>query len=154
MDRRIVLATALLAASVLLACSLPGAATPTPPGPAGDLIGVWIEARRIDADGSVSGPDDPLHIAFFSDRTFKAVFASHRFETFHDFWGNWATDGDTLTLTITNGNNLPQQSEYQGRFEVQEGELTLKGIVLVEDFAGPTTVFSYHGPEPKGRVVP
>ena len=118
------------------------------------VLDVSLGLRRIGEDGTESEPDDPLHIAFFSDGIFKAVFESRRFETFHDFWGDWAADGDTLALTITNGNNLPQQSEYQGRFEVQEGELTLKGIALVEDSAGPTTVFSYHGPEPKGRVVP
>lgn len=154
MRKGILMPISLLGAT-LAACSLPFQITPTtPPGVDQALVAVWVEARRIGEDGTESEPDDPLHVAFFSDGTFKAVFESHRFETFHDFWGDWAADGNTLALTIANGNNLPQQSEYQGRFEVQEGELTLTGIVLVDDFAGPTMVFTYHGPEPEGRTVP
>jgi hypothetical protein len=54
-----------------------------------------------------------LLIGFFDDGTFKAVFESHRFEAYHDFWGEWSTEGDSLTLTITGGNNFPLQSTYQ-----------------------------------------
>jgi hypothetical protein len=118
-----------------------------------NLVAVWREARRIGEGGQLSQPSDPLLIGFFDDGTFKAVFDSHRFETYHDFWGEWRAEGDSLTLTITGGNNLPSQSTYRGRYEVQENELVLHGIVLVDDFAGPTTVFSYERPAPDGKVI-
>jgi hypothetical protein len=94
-----------------------------------------------------------LLLGFFDDGTFKAVFESHRFETYHDFWGEWRTEDGNLTLTITGGNNLPPQPTYQGQYEVQKNELGLHGIVLVDDFAGPTTVFSYKRPAPAGKVI-
>ena len=118
-----------------------------------NLVAVWREARRIGEEGQSSEPSDPLLIGFFDDGTFKAVFESHRFETYHDFWGEWRTESDSLTLTITGGNNLPPQSTYRGRYEVRESELFLHGIVLVDDFAGPTTVFSYKRPAPDGKVI-
>jgi hypothetical protein len=40
-----------------------------------------------------------------------------------------------------------------GRYEVRENELFLHGIVLVDDFAGPTMVFSYKRPAPDGKVI-
>ncbi|MFQ6101917.1 MAG: hypothetical protein ACE5OS_11890 [Anaerolineae bacterium] len=118
------------------------------------LVAVWVETRRVGGDGTATEPGDPLHIGFFPDGTFKAVLASHRFETFHDFWGEWRTEGGTLTMTITGGNNLPSQSAYEGRYEVREDELVLEGIALIDDFAGPTTIFSYHGPAPESKIVP
>jgi hypothetical protein len=117
------------------------------------LVAVWREARRIGEGGQSSEPSDPLLIGFFDDGTFKAVFESHRFETYHDFWGEWGTEGDSLTLTITGGNKLPPRSTYQGQYEVRENELVLHGIVLVDDFAGPTIVFSYERPAPDGKAI-
>jgi len=143
---------------VILACQIPGITgkpKPTAEAIARDpkLVAVWREAQRIGEGGQVSEPDDPLLIGFFADGTFKAVFTSHRFETYHDFWGEWKTEGDSLTLTITGGNDLPPQSTYQGQYEVRENELVLHGIVLVDGFAGPTTVFSYERPAPDGKVI-
>jgi hypothetical protein len=143
----------------ILACQIPGiAGKPTKPtvevvahNP--NLVAVWREARRIGEEGLVSEPNDPLLIGFFDDGTFKAVFTSHRFETYHDFWGEWSTEGDSLALTITGGNNLPSQSTYRGQYEVRESELILHGIVLVDDFAGPMTAFSYERPAPDGKVI-
>jgi hypothetical protein len=142
----------------ILACEVPGMTrkpTPTTEAVTHDpsLVAVWREAQRIGERGQSSEPSDPLLIGFFDDGTFKAVFESHRFETYHDFWGEWRTEGDSLTLTITGGNKLPPQSTYQGQYEVRENELVLHGIVLVDDFAGPTTVFSYKGPAPDGKVI-
>jgi hypothetical protein len=140
----------------ILACQIPGIARnkPTVEDIAHDpsLVAVWREARWIGEGGQVSEPSAPLLIGFFDDGTFKAVFESHRFETYHDFWGEWRTEGDSLTLTITGGNNLAPQSTYKRRYEVRENELVLHGIVLVDDFAGPTTVFSYERPAPDGKV--
>lgn len=154
MKRKNILAIGFVMTVVCLACNLPSATTPTPAGYDEHLVAAWVEARRVGEDGALSEPDDPLHIGFFLDGTFKAVLASHRFETFHDFWGEWMVEGGTLTLTITGGNNLPQQSVHEGRYEVRDDELVLEGIALVDDFAGPTTIFSYHSPAPEGKVVP
>jgi hypothetical protein len=139
---------------LLLACQMPGlAGKPAQPmvDPKLDpkLVAIWREARRIGSDSQSpqpSQPGDPLLIGFFADGTFKAVFASQRFETYHDFWGEWRTEGDTLVLTITGGNRLPAQSTYRGRYEVREKELVLHDIVLVGDFAGPTMIFTYERP--------
>lgn len=139
--------------AALSACGAPPV-TPSPAGLDEQLVAVWVEARRVGEDGALSEPDDPLHVGFFPDGTFKAVFESHTFETYHDFWGEWEAQDGTLTLTITDGNDLPQQSVYEGQYEVREGELTLEGITLVGDFAGPTTIFSYHGPAPESKTVP
>jgi hypothetical protein len=118
-----------------------------------NLVAVWREARQIGEGGQSSEPGDPLLIGFFDDGTFKAVFEGHRAETYHDFWGEWRTEGDSLALTITGGNKLPRQSTYRGQYEVREKELVLHGIALVDDFAGPTTVFSYERPAPAGKVA-
>ena len=154
----LVIGIALVCAGIL-ACQIPGMAgkstRPTPEDTSHDpnLVAVWREARRIGEGGQASEPSDPLLIGFFDDATFKGVFITHRFETYHDFWGEWSTEGDSLTLTITGGNNLPPQSTYRGRYEVRENELVLHGIVLVDGFAGPTTVFSYERPAPDGKVI-
>jgi len=142
----------------ILACQIPGIARkPEPTAEAvthdPNLVAVWRETRRIGESGQVSEPSDPLLIGFFADGTFKAVFTGHRFETYHDFWGEWSTEGNSLTLTVTGGNNLPSQSTYQGQYEIQENELVLHGIALVDDFAGPTTAFSYERPAPDGKVI-
>ena len=139
----------------MLACQMPGMAGKPAQSTVGataydpKLVTIWREVRRIGSDGQSSQPSqpgDPLLIGFFADGTFKAVFASHRFETYHDFWGEWRTESDTLTLTITGGNRLPAQSTYRGRYEVREKELVLHDIVLVGDFAGPAMVFTYERP--------
>ena len=75
-------------------------------------------------------------IGFFDDGTLRAAFTSHRFETYHDFWGEWKTEDDSLTLTSTGGNDLPLQSTHRGWYEVRENELFLHRIVLVDDFEG------------------
>jgi hypothetical protein len=78
----------------ILACQIPGMAgkltRPTPEDTAHDpnLVAVWREARWIGEGGQVSEPSAPLLIGFFDDGTFKAVFESHRFETYHDFGVN------------------------------------------------------------------
>jgi len=155
MRKKTVWAMSFLVGGILLTCNLPGAATPTPRiGYDERLVAVWVEARRVGADGASFEPGDPLHVGFFPDGTFKAVLASHRFETFHDFWGEWRAEDGALMLTITGGNNLPAQSVCEGRYEVREDELVLDAITLVDDFVGPTTVFSYYGPAPEGKVVP
>jgi hypothetical protein len=93
----------------ILACQIPGVVgKPTKPTAEviahdPNLVAVWREARRIGEEGLVSEPSDPLLIGFFDDGTFKAVFTSHRFETYHDFWGEWSTESDSLALTITGG---------------------------------------------------
>jgi hypothetical protein len=46
-----------------------------------------------------------------------------------------------------------EQSTYQGPYEVWENELVLHGITLVNDFSGPTTVFSYERPAPDSKTV-
>ncbi len=160
---------ALFLLTSLLACQAPAlagkpatpAATVTPYDPRFDpkLVAIWREARRIGSGGQSSQPGDPLLVGFFADGTFKAVLASRRFETYHDFWGEWRTEGGTLTLTIAGGNNLPAQSSYRGRYEVREKELVLHDIVLVGDSpegtpspAGSTMVFSYERPV-NGRSV-
>jgi hypothetical protein len=143
----------------ILACQIPDiAGNPTEPTVEANahdpnLVAVWQEAQRIGEGGQLSEPSDPLLLGFFDDGTFKAVFESHRFETYHDFWGEWRTEDGNLTLTITGGNSLPPQPTYQRQYEVQENELVLHGIVLVDDFAGPTTVFSYKHPAPDGKVI-
>jgi hypothetical protein len=137
----------------ILACEIPGMmGKPMKPHDP-NLVAVWREARRVGEGGLSSEPKDPLFIGFFNDGTFKAVFASHRFETYHDFWGEWQTESDSLSLTITGGNKPPRQSTYRGRYEVQKNELVLHGIVLVDDFAGPTMVFSYVSPAPDNKIV-
>ncbi len=146
----------LLLLASLPACQVPGlAAKPATPTVGAtpydsrldpELVAIWREARRIGSDGQSSRPSDPLLVGFFADGTFKAVFASRRFETYHDFWGEWRAEGGTLTLTITGGNDLPTQSAYRGRYEVQEKELVLHDIVPVGGFAGPTMVFTYERP--------
>jgi hypothetical protein len=102
----------------ILACQIPGIARnkPTVEDIAHDpsLVAVWREARRIGEGEQLSEPSAPLLIGFLDDGTFKAVFESHRFETHHDFWGEWKTEGDSLTLTITGGNNLPRSPRING----------------------------------------
>ncbi len=152
----------LLLLGSLLACQMPGLAakpaTPTagatPYNPQLDsrLVAIWREARPSGADGEPAQPAQPggpLLVGFFADGTFKAVFAGRRFETYHDFWGEWRTEGGFLTLTITGGNDLPAQSSYRGRYEVREKaekELVLYDIVLVDDSPEPTMIFTYERP--------
>jgi hypothetical protein len=151
MSTRVLLGISFFLAGALSACS--ATSTPTPGYDEG-LVAIWVEARRVAEDGTSSVPDDPLHVGFFPDGTFKAVFESHRFETFHDFWGEWRADGGSLRLSITGGNNPPQQSAYEGRYEVQGDELVLEGIALVDAFSGPTMAFSHFGPAPEDQIVP
>ena len=76
----------------LSACSSPPTTTPMPPAGLDEhLVAVWVEAWRVGEGGTPSEPDDPLHIGFFSDGTFKVE--SHTFETYHDFWGEWEAGG-------------------------------------------------------------
>lgn len=155
MKTKSILMTGFVLIAALSACGPPPVTTPTPPAELDEsLVAVWVEARRVEEGGVLSEPEDPLYVGFFPDGTFKAVFESRTFETYHDFWGEWKAKDGTLTLTITGGNELPQQSVYEGRYEVREGELTLEGIALVDDFTGPTTIFSYHGPAPESKTVP
>ena len=119
-----------------------------------DLIGVWQESERVGVEGESFGPKDPLLIGFFSDGTFKAVFSSHRFETYHDFWGEWETSEETIKLTITGGNQLPAASLYEGQYTIHEQELKLDGIPLLDGTEGQALWFKYQGSAPKDRIIP
>lgn len=118
------------------------------------LVGVWEESGRVDLNGNTTLPVDPLLIGFFSDGEFRAVFASHRFETYHDFWGEWEASEGTLRLVITGGDQLPDLTQYDGKYRIDNQELQLEGISIVENSDGQTLLFSYQGPVPKDRIIP
>ena len=115
---------------------------------------MWQESGRIEEDGEALAPNDPLLIGFFSDGTFKAVFSSHRFETYHDFWGEWETNEGALTLIITDGNELPALSAYEGTYEINDQELKVEGIPLLDGSERQVLVFSYQDAPPKDRIIP
>ncbi len=55
------------------------------------------------------------------------------FETYRDYWGNYAYDvpSGRLTLTVENGNSLPEFRTAAMTARVADGELVIEGPTLI-----------------------
>jgi hypothetical protein len=145
--RNTVYLVVLLVMLVLLSC-LPSTGT------VNSIVGVWTEEEVTSETGIITQPEHPLIIGFFADNTFKAVYSNHRFETYHDFWGNWSTQGRTLELKITGGNQLPPQPSYTPEYELQNKLLILKGLSPAGDTSITKITYKYSGAPPPDGILP
>jgi hypothetical protein len=79
---------------------------------------------------------------------------NHRFETYHDFWGNWTIKGKTLELKITGGNQLPAQPSYAPEYELHTKQLILNGQSPAGDTSITKITYKYSGPPPPNGILP
>jgi hypothetical protein len=123
-------------------------------GTVNSIVGVWTEEEVTSETGVITQPEHPLIIGFFADTTFKAVYSNHRFETYHDFWGNWTIKGKTLELKITGGNQLPAQPSYAPEYELHTKQLILNGQSPAGDTSITKITYKYSGPPPPNGILP
>lgn len=114
-----------------------------------------LAGRYSQTEVTCSGPAprQPVReLRFSADGRFSVTWTP--FETYEDYWGDYAVapDGRTLTLTITGGNRVPEgERRLGGTFELRPGErrLILNGLDLGDGGAsapGQACRYVFSGP--------
>ena len=103
---------------------------------AGDPFqGRWTERSSIPCEDG-SQPVGAIGEIIFCKGRFGVTYSP--FETFVDYRGDYSLDPETnaLTMTVTGGNNIPDDLDLTGTVEFQEdGSIVLRDMFLGTEFA-------------------
>ena len=97
------------------------------------FVGFWREEAQFSCDdGAEVIPEFPIEeLVFAADGSFAVTWQP--FESYVDYWGTYEFDllKGTLGLTITSGNFVPDDTDGEGQFAVDDpGNLVLTGLWL------------------------
>jgi hypothetical protein len=97
------------------------------------LVGFWREVAQLSCgDGEEVAPELPIEeLVFSAEGSFTLTWQP--FESYVDYWGTYAFGllKGTLELTVTGGNQVPDDIDGMGTFAIDEaGNLVLTDIWL------------------------